>query len=134
MHEECSKYSTSKHYGISCVDYNFIFSSVYIISYFCLQDFWKFLKLSFLVSVLPLNIYLISLTKYYNWRNLLYHVSSMPCVPAWSTCPRANVPKSCQLLIFTCQRVNVPKARQFFNYFSKELENRAYLVLKTLST
>ena len=40
----------------------------------------------------------------------------MPCIPAWSTCPHANMPKTCQLLIITCQRankrVNVPKVCQ----------------------
>ena len=40
------------------------------------------------------------------------------------TCPRANVPKACQHLIFTCQHANVPikvpNVCQFFNYFSKE--------------
>ena len=46
-------------------------------------------------------------------------LNRLPCVPAWSTCPRANVPKACQLFIFTCQRANkhanVPKACQFLN-------------------
>ena len=36
------------------------------------------------------------------------------------TCPRANVPKACQLLILTCQtchkRTNLPKPCQFFNF------------------
>ena len=35
------------------------------------------------------------------------------------TCPRGNVSKACQFLIFTCQhankRTNLPKACQFFN-------------------
>ena len=61
----------------------------------------------------------------------------MPCLPAWSTCPRGNVPKACQLLIFTCQcannvstcqrranfsiwRANVPKGVLIFRiYLSK---------------
>ena len=40
----------------------------------------------------------------------------VPCIPAWSTCPHANVPNPYQLLIITCQRankrVNVPKVCQ----------------------
>ena len=62
----------------------------------------------------------------------------VPCMPAWSTCPRDNVQNACQLLIITCQRANkranVPKAcqsfnfvfqktYQFFNYFLKEFFN-----------
>ena len=39
--------------------------------------------------------------------SLLNRVPYVPYVPAWSTCPRANMPKACQLLIFTCQRANV---------------------------
>ena len=46
-------------------------------------------------------------------------VPYMPCMLAWSTCPRANEPNACQLLIFTCQcadnRANLPKVCQLFN-------------------
>ena len=56
------------------------------------------------------------LTKFQNHLSLYkviawFHGSSLNlglCVPAWSACPRANVPKACQLLIFTCQRANAP--------------------------
>ena len=40
--------------------------------------------------------------------SLLNRVPCMAYVPAQSTCPRANMPKACQFLIFTCQRANVP--------------------------
>ena len=52
----------------------------------------------------------------------------MPCVPAWSTCLHASVPKVCQNFIFMCQhankranvttchrRANMPKTCQFSN-------------------
>ena len=52
-------------------------------------------------------------------RSLLKCMPWVPCVPEWSTCPRANVPKVCQYVIFTCQRANkranVLKPFQFFN-------------------
>ena len=55
------------------------------------------------------------------YSNLLNNVSYLPCVPAWSTCQYANVPKACQLLIFTCQRaivpMNAPKVVQVFQTF-----------------
>ena len=38
-----------------------------------------------------------------------------PCMPAWSTCLYANLPKACQHFPFTCQRANKrakPKACQ----------------------
>ena len=42
-----------------------------------------------------------------------------PTVVYVPTCPRGNVSKACQFLIFTCQhankRTNLPKAFQFFN-------------------
>ena len=51
-------------------------------------------------------------------RSLLNRVSCVPCMPPWSTCLRANVPKACQHFIFTCQRANkranVPNTCQFF--------------------
>ena len=40
--------------------------------------------------------------------SLLNRVPCVPHVPAWSTCPRVNVPKACQFIIFTYQRGNVP--------------------------
>ena len=63
--------------------------------------------------------------------SLLNRVPYVPCVPAWSKCPcakvpkcqtrankRANVPKVCQIFNFTCQ-----KACQFFTYFPKKFFN-----------
>ena len=57
-------------------------------------------------------------------------LNRVPCVPAWSTCPHANVP-TCQKRANFSRSINVPKlcqlfnlacqkALQFFNYFSKE--------------
>ena len=46
-------------------------------------------------------------------------LNGVPCVPAFSTCLCANIPKACQHFIFMCQcankRANMPKAYQFFN-------------------
>ena len=45
------------------------------------------------------------------------------------TCPRGNVSKACQFLIFTCQhankRTNLPKACQFFNLTCQCAKRRA---------
>ena len=55
-----------------------------------------------------------------SFMSLLNHVPCVPYVPAWSTCPRANVPKACQFIIFTCQRANkrtkVPTCQRRANY------------------
>ena len=44
---------------------------------------------------------------------------SVPCMPVWSTCPHANKPNMCQVLIITCQCgnkcANEPKVCQLFN-------------------
>ena len=41
----------------------------------------------------------------------------VPCMPASSTCPCANLPNECQLLIITCKRANnVPTSQRCDNY------------------
>ena len=67
----------------------------------------------------------------------------MPCVPyvpAWCTCQRASVPKTCQLIIFTCQhcqpankRANVPTCQRckgvpIFQLFYKRIVFFIYLI------
>ena len=58
----------------------------------------------------------------------------VPCVRAWSTCPRLYVPTSQKHANFSFLRANVPKvcqffnfawqkAYQFFNYLTKEFFN-----------
>ena len=43
----------------------------------------------------------------------------MPCMLAWSTCPRANEPNACQLLILDANvPINVPNCQRCANYLT----------------
>ena len=46
-------------------------------------------------------------------------LNRVPCVSAWSMCPRANVQNACQHFIFTCQLANVQKSVPIFQLYFK---------------
>ena len=75
------------------------FNSLLILT-FCKGPNPLYYQFHFWWAFLCLRLMLILLAEY---------IKSHPCMPylpAWSTWPRAQVPKACQLFIFTCQRTN----------------------------